>query len=168
MSEGRVRGRRPSSGQGRERNEPREGETVPTPVPIDEPADPSAEAEGLDDIGGDAEESAIDEGAEGPEIERGSDQPVDLNSLYKMTNQHLAAAARRLGIQGAAGMPKQHLIFEILKVVLNLADVLIDHGQRIGLERLVHKRVKISGNQNLDLFEQTSHRIFLLCLETGV
>jgi transcription termination factor Rho len=40
---------------------------------------------------------------------------VDLNSLYKMSNQDLGAAAKGLAIAGASSMRKQELIFEIMK-----------------------------------------------------
>ena len=40
---------------------------------------------------------------------------VDLNSLYKMTNQDLVRAAKALKIVGASGMRKQDLLFEIMK-----------------------------------------------------
>ena len=40
---------------------------------------------------------------------------VDLNSLYKMTNQDLVPAAKALKIVGASGMRKQDLLFEIMK-----------------------------------------------------
>jgi transcription termination factor Rho len=43
------------------------------------------------------------------------DHVVDLNSLYKMDNQSLVAAARELGITGATSLRKQELIFEIMK-----------------------------------------------------
>jgi transcription termination factor Rho len=49
------------------------------------------------------------------ETERGGGDSVDLNSLYRMTNQDLVAAARGLSISGAASMRKQDLIFEIMK-----------------------------------------------------
>ena len=47
----------------------------------------------------------------GPRGER----PVDLNSLYRMSNQDLVSAARQLAVEGAASMRKQDLIFEIMK-----------------------------------------------------
>jgi transcription termination factor Rho len=40
---------------------------------------------------------------------------IDLNSLYKMTNQELVHAARDLSVTGASSMRKQDLIFEIMK-----------------------------------------------------
>jgi transcription termination factor Rho len=49
------------------------------------------------------------------EPEVGDEKGVDLNQLYKMTNQELADAAKGLGIGGAATMRKQDLIFEIMK-----------------------------------------------------
>ena len=45
----------------------------------------------------------------------GGEGSVDLNSLYKMTSQQLADAAHGLGVEGAAGMRKQDLVFEIMK-----------------------------------------------------
>ncbi len=53
--------------------------------------------------------------ASGGQVEVGEERAVDLSQLYKMNNQELAAAARRLGIEGAASMRKQDLIFEIMK-----------------------------------------------------
>jgi len=46
---------------------------------------------------------------------RETEGSVDLNSLYKMTTTQLAEAANTLGIEGAAGMRKQDLAFEIMK-----------------------------------------------------
>ena len=43
------------------------------------------------------------------------EKPLDLNSLYGMTNQELVQAAKGLAISGAASMRKQDLIFEIMK-----------------------------------------------------
>jgi transcription termination factor Rho len=43
------------------------------------------------------------------------EQPVDLNSLYKMDNQTLVTAAKALGITGYTSLRKQELIFEIMK-----------------------------------------------------
>ena len=43
------------------------------------------------------------------------DDSVDLNSLYKMGNQSLIAAAKALGVTGSTSMRKQELIFEIMK-----------------------------------------------------
>ena len=45
----------------------------------------------------------------------GGEGSVDLNSLYKMTSQQLSDAAHGLGVEGAAGMRKQDLVFEIMK-----------------------------------------------------
>jgi len=44
-----------------------------------------------------------------------AERGVDLNSLYKMTNNNLVQAARKLSVTGAASMRKQDLIFEIMK-----------------------------------------------------
>jgi transcription termination factor Rho len=49
------------------------------------------------------------------EADRARPDAVDLNSLYRMTNQELAAAARGLEIPGSSNMRKQDLIFEIMK-----------------------------------------------------
>ena len=40
---------------------------------------------------------------------------IDLNSLYKMGNKSMLAAAKELGISGSTTMRKQELIFEIMK-----------------------------------------------------
>ena len=45
----------------------------------------------------------------------GDHRPVDLNSLYRMTNQELLTAAQRLNVEGATSMRKQDLIFEVMK-----------------------------------------------------
>jgi transcription termination factor Rho len=50
-----------------------------------------------------------------PKEEQQRDQAVDLNSLYKMTNQELVDAAKALGITGSTSLRKQELIFEIMK-----------------------------------------------------
>jgi len=52
---------------------------------------------------------------EGESAGRDAEGSVDLNSLYKMTTTQLAEAANTLGIEGAAGMRKQDLAFEIMK-----------------------------------------------------
>jgi len=44
-----------------------------------------------------------------------SDKVVDLNSLYKMDNQQLLAAAKELGLEGSTALRKQELIFEVMK-----------------------------------------------------
>jgi len=44
-----------------------------------------------------------------------AEESVDLNSLYKMDNQSLIAAAKALEITGSTSMRKQELIFEIMK-----------------------------------------------------
>jgi transcription termination factor Rho len=44
-----------------------------------------------------------------------SDNVVDLNSLYKMDNTALVAAAKELGISGCTSLRQQELIFEIMK-----------------------------------------------------
>ncbi len=56
-----------------------------------------------------------DPGAGGTTVELGDERGVDLSQLYRMGHQDLAAAARRLGIEGAASMRKQDLIFEVMK-----------------------------------------------------
>ena len=108
MPEGRPRGRR-GHGGGNDRGN-RRRHAAPTtelrpPFPVDEliPDDPT-ETAGLPE--GDEALTTVREGAEGS---------VDLNSLYKMGNQQVADAAKRLGIEGATSMRKQDLIFEIMK-----------------------------------------------------
>jgi len=90
MPEGRSRGRRGSGDrtkEGRRRNAPN--------------ATTKAEAPPTE----------TDDGDDVAVAERG----VDLNSLYKMTNQNLVQAAKKLSVTGAASMRKQDLIFEIMK-----------------------------------------------------
>ena len=102
MSEGRPRGRRGHGGHDRGGNRRRHSglpneqrPPFPADVPIDEAVDMLDGPEGGGTPGG--------EGS------------VDLNSLYKMTSQQLADAAHGLGVEGAAGMRKQDLVFEIMK-----------------------------------------------------
>ena len=98
MSEGRPRGRRGPGGGRDFRYERR--------------PHPPAEGPGEPEVPADLPEP---EEAEGAPAAGGDEPHVDLNSLYRMTNQDLTAAARRLAIAGAAGMRKQDLIFEIMK-----------------------------------------------------
>ncbi len=98
MSNGRPRGRRGHGGGDREPRDERQT-TQPEPPPEDEPVPEEA--------------TETPESSTAVQVEE--DHPVDLNSLYRMTNQALASAARRLGIPGAASMRKQDLIFEIMK-----------------------------------------------------
>jgi len=51
----------------------------------------------------------------GATAEASREEAIDLSSLYKMDNQSLSAAAKALGITGAASMRKQELIFEVMK-----------------------------------------------------
>ena len=102
MPEGRPRGRRGSSGSsrnGRRRSQNTTPGVITGPPPV---IDESYEVlpEGVD--------AEVGEG-------RAGEQHVDLNSLYRMTSQQLADAAKTLGISGASGMRKQDLIFEIMK-----------------------------------------------------
>jgi len=94
MSEERPRGRRgPSSPDRRGRR--RGGTAVKNsggPAPDRRPDQTTAVAESSDESGA-----------------------IDLNSLYKMNNQDLGAAAKALEITGASTMRKQELIFEIMK-----------------------------------------------------
>jgi len=56
------------------------------------------------------------EGEEGADVgTRDGEGSVDLNSLYKMGNQQVSDAAKRLGIEGATSIRRQDLIFEIMK-----------------------------------------------------
>jgi transcription termination factor Rho len=111
MPEGRGRGRRGSSGS--ERGAPprrrrsagssgRGGTRTPAP--------PAPEVDTADgDVAVVEPEVAKDAHDEHDE------QGVDLNQLYKMGNTQLAEAAGNLGIEGAASLRKQDLIFEIMK-----------------------------------------------------
>jgi transcription termination factor Rho len=121
MSEGRMRGRRGGGGErgGRE-NRPRVGEGSPG----NEAATPQAPEPAM------AQDVAVQEPpfvpppdvpeddareAEAREAHEGEERPVDLNSLYRMSNQDLVSAAKRLNVPGATSMRKQDLIFEIMK-----------------------------------------------------
>ncbi len=96
MAEERPRGRRAADD-----DEPRRERRPPGAEP-DAPA-PAAPA-AVERAGG---ATAV---AAGPES-----QVLDLNSLYRMTNQDLGVVAKRLDIAGASSMRKQELIFEIMK-----------------------------------------------------
>jgi transcription termination factor Rho len=109
MSEGRPRGRRGHGGHDRGGNRRRHhgapNEARP-PFPGGEPPVDDA-IDTIDALeGGDENGSAAGHDGEGT---------VDLNSLYKMTSQQVTDAAHHLGIEGAAGMRKQDLVFEIMK-----------------------------------------------------
>jgi transcription termination factor Rho len=98
MPEGRSRGRRGHGGNDRGHSRRRHGPPVEfrSALPVDDfPLDDTyvAQADG----------------------ELGAEGSVDLNSLYKMGNQQVADAAKRLAIEGATSMRKQDLIFEIMK-----------------------------------------------------
>ncbi len=96
MPEDRMRGRR---GPGGDRSRPRRPQ--PHPVAPAEPVDlPESEPQDRS--------VAVAEG-QAPE------KVVDLNSLYKMDNQHLLAAAKELGLEGSTSLRKQELIFEVMK-----------------------------------------------------
>jgi transcription termination factor Rho len=56
-----------------------------------------------------------DPGADGAPRAEGTEGSVDLNSLYKMGNQQISEAAKRLNIEGATSMKRQDLMFEIMK-----------------------------------------------------
>ena len=104
MSEDRNRGRRGPGGndrRGGKRRGPHGGPRHAPGVPgVGESQRPPANLEV-------AEAVAVANG--------GSDRIVDLNSLYKMDNHQLVAAAKELGIEGSTALRKQELIFEILK-----------------------------------------------------
>jgi transcription termination factor Rho len=97
MAEGRSRGRRNQKGGdkgGRSRNSGTGARGTDKGVPeVQDGADAVAVAE---------------DPVDGAKV-------VDLNSLYKMSSQDLAEAARGLGVTGAASLRKQDLIFEIMK-----------------------------------------------------
>ncbi len=99
MPEGRSRGRRGHGGNDRGNARRRHGppNEIRPPLPVDE-LSPEDSYVGLGD------------GESGP-----PEGSVDLNSLYKMGNQQVSDAAKRLAIEGATSMRKQDLIFEIMK-----------------------------------------------------
>ncbi len=110
MPEGRSRGRR-GHGHNDRGNARRRHGGPPTelraPFPVDEfVADETFVPPGEPEISADGTDAARTDAGEGA---------VDLNSLYKMGNQQVADAAKRLAIEGATSMRKQDLIFEIMK-----------------------------------------------------
>jgi len=117
MSEGRNRGSKDGNGGERPRRRsaavktpslpPEEADAAPDVDPADEREGIAAavEADAPDDA------PAMDETA--PEAEVG--RAVDLNTLYRMSNARLTAAARDLGLTSVTSMRKQDLIFEIMK-----------------------------------------------------
>jgi transcription termination factor Rho len=60
-------------------------------------------------------EAGTAQAAEAPPQQDSAAQGIDLNSLYKMDNQTLVAAAKGLDITGVTSLRKQELIFEIMK-----------------------------------------------------
>ncbi len=60
-------------------------------------------------------EEKIPQAVEVPPEQGEAAHGFDLNSLYKMDNQALVAAAKGLGITGVTSLRKQELIFEIMK-----------------------------------------------------
>jgi transcription termination factor Rho len=106
MPEGRSRGRRGHGGNDRGNGRRRHGppQELRPALPVDDfPMDDTFVPPPDGELGPDG---VPREGAEGS---------VDLNSLYKMGNQQVADAAKRLAIEGATSMRKQDLIFEIMK-----------------------------------------------------
>jgi transcription termination factor Rho len=57
----------------------------------------------------------LDTEPDGAPRAEGTEGSVDLNSLYKMGNQQISEAAKRLNIEGATSMKRQDLMFEIMK-----------------------------------------------------
>src|SRR5262245_8209226 len=112
MSEGRMRGRRGGGDRG-EQGERRRAPRGSAPGIPDPPTAPDATTllEGTSgeiavaDVGLPAD---VDVDAPIPATgQPGDHRPVDLNSLYRMTNQELLTAAQRLNVEGATSMRKQ-------------------------------------------------------------
>ncbi|HEX5044807.1 MAG TPA: transcription termination factor Rho [Candidatus Polarisedimenticolaceae bacterium] len=123
MSEGRMRGRRGGGdrgdrGEGGERRRTPRGSAPGIPDPPVAPdaatlLEGSAGEIAVADVGLPAD---VDVDAPLPPAgPPGEHRPVDLNSLYRMTNQELLTAAQRLNVEGATSMRKQDLIFEVMK-----------------------------------------------------
>jgi transcription termination factor Rho len=107
MPEGRGRGRR-SSGSSERGGQSRRRRSSGTAQGRGSSARPSAPAPI-------AEPEVADVAVAEPEDNGEQQQGVDLNKLYKMGNTQLAEAASALGIESAASLRKQDLIFEIMK-----------------------------------------------------
>ena len=105
MPEERPRGRRPGGGERRTRRRSGGDATAVKSQPVSEPAPRSVE-------------SVASSAAEG----------IDLNSLYKMTNPNLVAAAKGLSIEGSTSMRKQELIFEIMKAQSEQSGLVFGEG----------------------------------------
>jgi transcription termination factor Rho len=105
MSEDRMRGRR---GPGGDRSRSRRPRGPQAPSVPSEPAEPAESTPDLPESEAQDRPVAVAE-SQAPE------RVVDLNSLYKMDNQQLLAAAKELGLEGSTSLRKQELIFEVMK-----------------------------------------------------
>jgi len=124
MSEGRMRGRRGGGDrgdrgdQGERRRAPRGGQPgIPDPPPAPDAAallEGSAGEVAVADVVLPAD-ADLDTPLPQAPGQPGDHRPVDLNSLYRMTNQELLIAAQRLNVENASSMRKQDLIFEVMK-----------------------------------------------------
>ncbi len=124
MSEGRMRGRRGGGDRGDRGEQGGERRRAPrgnTPGIPDPPVAPDA-ATLLEGTSGEIAVADVGLPADvdvdaplPPSGQPGDHRPVDLNSLYRMTNLELLGAAQRLNVEGASSMRKQDLIFEVMK-----------------------------------------------------
>ena len=111
MPEERPRGRRPGGGERRTRRRSGGDATAVKSRAVSEPA--PRNVENVENV-----ERVESSGAEG----------IDLNSLYKMTNPNLVAAAKGLSIEGSTSMRKQELIFEIMKAQSERSGLVFGEG----------------------------------------
>ena len=109
MAEERTRGLRGSNGSERRGRRRGGGSAVKNGVHR-EPEKPTSEQTAVAEADSEAEVQAE---AEASTPTKGT--IVDLNSLYRMSNPNLVAAAKTLDVTGAASLRKQELIFEIMK-----------------------------------------------------
>jgi hypothetical protein len=131
MSEGRMRGRRGGGDRG-DRGEHGDRRRAPRGAQQGIPDPPEAPAAGtlLDTGAGEVAvadvvlpaDADLDAPLPASAPGQAEHRPVDLNSLYRMTNQELLTAAQRLNVENASSMRKQDLIFEVMKAPPRTAD----------------------------------------------
>ena len=92
--------------------------------------------------------------------------------VLALTQEEIDVAVKLLGLGlELALLPAQRLglaanrgggVLERFQIVLDAADVFVDHGDAVGLQGLVDHPVQISRNQSADFFEKRCHEGVLL------
>ena len=111
MADDRSRGRRGPGPGGPVPGGPRRGRRRDGPPPRRPGPDARSDTATV------APEPPDDDESSTPDVQPPGGEPsmVDLNSLYRMSNQELIEAARALDVSGASTLRKQELMFEIMK-----------------------------------------------------